>query len=180
MKDIQVKEVMIPISNYVTVKKEDSLSDVLYALENERTGSKHAHRDAIVMDGAGKIIGKVTMMDIFRSLEPNYKNITAIKTSGVLSSDFIRKAVQDFNLWMEPMQDICERSQKLKVADIMHIPERAEYIEESDTLEKALNQYVMGAYQPIIVKAGEEVTGLLRFGDLFEVIRERLLTCIAK
>ena len=33
MKDILVKELMIPIANYVTVKKEDHLIDVLTAIE---------------------------------------------------------------------------------------------------------------------------------------------------
>lgn len=177
MKNIHVKEVMIPILNYVTVKKENSLIDVLQALEAGRS-DKHAHRDAIVVNDDGAIIGKVTMIDIFRALEPNYKKIDPEQTKGVLSSRFIMKAVKDFNLWMEPMQDVTERGKKLKVADVMHIPEKAEYIEESDTLEKALNQYVMGVHQPIIVKNGEEVTGILRFGDIFEIIRNRLLSCV--
>ena len=34
MKDIQAKAVMIPIENYVTVKKEDDLANVLIAIEN--------------------------------------------------------------------------------------------------------------------------------------------------
>ena len=36
MSEIQVKEIMIPISNYVTVRKEDSLVEVLQALEQTR------------------------------------------------------------------------------------------------------------------------------------------------
>ena len=178
MKDIHVKEVMIPIPNYVTVKKENSLIDVLQTLETGRTENEHAHRDAIVVNDDGAIIGKVTMMDIFRALEPNYKKIDKEQSKGFLSSKFIMKAVKDFNLWMEPMQDVTERGKKLKVADVMHIPEKVEYIEESDTLEKALNQYVMGVHQPIIVRNGEKVTGILRFGDVFEIIRKRLLSCV--
>lgn len=177
MKDIQVKEVMIPISNYVTVKKETSLVEVMQALETERSGANHAHRDAIVVDDDGKLIGKVTMIDIFRSLEPNYKRVDLESGGGVLTADFVKKAIENYNLWIEPMQDICERGGTLKVETIMHTPEKVEYIEESDTLEKALHLYVMGVHQPIIVTDGGKVTGVLRFGDLFEVVRERLLKC---
>lgn len=46
-----------------------------------------------------------------------------------------------------------------------------------DILVKALNYYVMGVHQPLIVKNGDTVTGLLRFGDIFEVVRERILNC---
>ena len=110
MKDIQVKEIMIPISNYVTVKKESSLIEVILALEAAKKSEKeHAHRDAIVVDNAGDFIGNITMMDIFRALEPNYKKVPAEQTKGVLSKKFVMDAVKDFNLWMEPMETVFER-----------------------------------------------------------------------
>ena len=55
-----------------------------------------------------------------------------------------------------------------------------EYVQESDPLEKAMNYYVMGVHQPLIVRNGESVTGVLRFGDIFEVVRERLLNCVVE
>ena len=70
---------------------------------------------------------------------------------------------------------MCRRGEKLAVADIMHVPDRAEYLKEDDNLEKALNYFVMGVHQPLMVKNGDDVTGVLRFGDVFEVVRERLL-----
>jgi len=32
-------------------------------------------------------------------------------------------------------------------------------------------------HQPLIVKHGDAVTGVLRFGDVFEVVRNRPLEC---
>ena len=66
MKTKIVSEVMIPIEDYVKVKEEDTLFDVIQTLEGSKTkGKGHAHRDAIVVDGDGKFIGKVTMIDSF-------------------------------------------------------------------------------------------------------------------
>jgi len=178
MKDIQVKEVMIPISNYVTVKSADSLIDVLIALDATRQSDKdHAHRDAMVADDNGDIVGKVTMIDIFRALEPNYKRIALGDNKGLLTKEFVMKAVRDLNLWMEPLQDICDRGKELKVGDVMYTPKRVEYLEETDSLEKALAEYVMGVHQPLIVKNDGVVTGVLRFGDVFEAVRKSLLSC---
>ena len=178
MKAIQVKEVMIPIANYVTVKKEDNLVDVLKALEESRQSKKeHAHRDAIVVDERGQFIGKVTMIDIFRALEPSYRNVQRQVQNGTLTAGFVKKAVKQFNLWLEPEEGICDRGMAQKVANVMHIPQDIEYLQESDTLEKALNLYVMDVHQPLIVKKGDQVTGLLRFGDVFEVVRGCLLSC---
>jgi Mg2+/Co2+ transporter CorC len=88
------------------------------------------------------------------------------------------KAAQDFNLWIEPTQTICERGGRLKVSDVMHTPEKMEYIKETATLEEALHLYVMGIHQPLIVNNEDgRVTGVLRFGDVFEVVRKQLLNC---
>ena len=178
MKNIHVNQVMIPIANYVTVKKEDHLTEVLLAIEKKRQAEQgHAHRDAIVVDERGQFVGKVTMIDIFRSLEPNYRKLRPEKSSQTLTDDFVMKAVKELNLWMEPVESVCQRGSKVTVADAMHIPEKTEYIQEDDTLEKALSFFVMDVHQPLIVKRGDTVTGVLRFGDLFEVIREGLLSC---
>jgi CBS domain-containing protein len=175
----QVQEIMIPISNYVSVQKEDSLIEVLQSLERARNSdNEHAHRDAIVVDKNGAFIGKVTMIDIFRALEPNYKKVQQQQGKRTLTAEFVMKAAKDFNLWMEPAQTICERGGRLKVADVMHTPERVEYVKETATLEEALHLYVMGIHQPLIVKNDNDiVTGLLRFGDVYEMVRQSLLEC---
>ena len=75
------------------------------------------------------------------------------------------------------MEDVCQRGRKVTVADAMHIPEKSESVQENDSLEKALSLFDMGVHQPLIVQNGDTVTGVLRFGDIFEVIREGLLRC---
>ncbi len=75
------------------------------------------------------------------------------------------------------MHDLCQRGFGLTVSDVMHIPEDHEYVQEDDSLEQALHEYVMDVHQPLIVKKGDEITGLLRFGDLFEMIRKAMLAC---
>ena len=177
MKKIAVKTIMIPIADYVTVNKTDSLVDVLQALESARAANEHAHRDAIVVDANGAFLGKVTMIDIFRALEPNYKKMISSSATGTLTSAFVMKAVKEFNLWMAPEADICQRGARKTVAEVMHTPKSVEFLQEDDTLEEALNLYVMEVHQPLIVKRGDTVTGVLRFGDVFEVVRKALLTC---
>jgi CBS domain-containing protein len=179
MDKIQVKEIMIPILNYVTVRKENTLVEVLQALEQARKSeTEHAHRDAIVVDANGEFIGKLTMIDVFRALEPNYAKVEQQQEKGTLTDEFVKKAAIDFNLWIEPAQTLCERGGRLKVSEVMHIPEKMEYVKETDSLENALHLYVMGIHQPLIVRNEKgKVTGVLRFGDVFEAVRQRLLSC---
>ena len=117
------------------------------------------------------------MIDVFRALEPNYKNLTENLQDGVLTKDYVMTAVKDFRLWKESIKDICERGSQIKVSEVMHVPEQDEYVQEKDSLEQALNRYVMDVHQPLIVKSADQITGVLRFGDLYEVIRTKMLAC---
>lgn len=175
-----VKDVMIPIENYVTVTKEATIFDLFQALEASKGSQQaHAHRDAVVLDQKGKFLGKVTMSGIFRVLEPKYNkiNIDAIIEAGRgrLTREMFA-TYRDLDLWVEPSKTICERSGSSLVSEAVHIPEDNEYIQEQESIERALHLYVLGAEQPLIVKDGDKVTGMLRFGDVFEVVRENLLS----
>jgi CBS domain containing-hemolysin-like protein len=177
MKEILIKTVMIPLPDYVTIKETATVYDVFQILEKHRPDGRHSHRDVIVVDNNGKFKGKVTMIDIFKTLEPNYKKMFENYEGKTLTKDYVINAMRDFNLWVEPIKNICERGATIKASEIMYVPKKAEYLQEDDSLEKALHEYVMGAHQPLMVKNGDTVTGVLRFGDLFEVIREHMLSC---
>ena len=178
MQQILVADIMIPLSYCMTVKKDSSLLDVFQALDQtKKSKDESPHKDSVVFDDNGAFLGTVTMIDIFKALEPNYSRVKQQhKTASKLSAGAYMKIAEDFNLWLEPTQTIRHRAGQLKVADVMHIPEPIEYIKEKENLEKAMHIYIMGVHQPLIVKnADNEVTGVLRFGDIFEAFRQSLL-----
>ena len=76
MKQILVADIMVPISNCLTVQKDYSLLDVFQALDQTRKSKNESpYKDSIVFDENGTFLGKVTMIDIFKALEPNYRRI---------------------------------------------------------------------------------------------------------
>lgn len=177
MRNIQIKEVMTPIQDYETINENHTLYDAFRVLNPSGRDGQKVHRDLIVVDDEGTFKGKVTMIDIFRALEPNYKKLNVHYTGGTLTRDFVLKAIQDFDLWMEPMKDLCERGSQIKISKVMHVPEPVEFVFETDSLEKALHSYVMDVHQPLVVKDEDGVTGILRFEDLYQVIADQMLTC---
>ena len=174
MKNIQIKEIMTPIQEYLTIREDQTLFDVFQLLESH---SNITHRDIIVVGAFGDFIGKITMMDIFKALEPNYKKLFKSYDDGVLTKRYVLGALKDYHLWREPIKDICQRGSMLKVSEFMHVPGEYEYVQEEDSIEKALHEYVMGAHQPLIVKKEDDITGILRFEDLYEVIHKHMLAC---
>ena len=177
MRNILVREAMTSIVDYATIREDQTLYDAFLILEEKKASSPKVHRDLIVLDAKGQFRGKVTMLDIFKALEPNYKQFSAASQDGTLTSDNIKNAIRDFELWLVPVKDLCERGSNIKISQIMHIPVIYEYIQEEESIEKALHEFVMGVHQPMIVKDGELVTGILRLEDLYQVITEHMLAC---
>ncbi|WP_413830356.1 CBS domain-containing protein [Desulfobacula sp.] len=146
-------------------------------IDTENNSSGTVHRDLIVMDESGVFKGKITMTDLFRALEPNYKQLDTLSSNDTLTKEYLLDAVKTYDLWLAPVSDLCERGSGVMVSEVMHTPFKDEYVHENDSLEIALHKYVMGSHQPLIVRDDEQVTGILRFEKLFEVIKDHMLTC---
>lgn len=177
MKHIPVKEVMIPVSQAITVTPEHTLYDLFQIFETRKEKDGPPHREAIVLDQEGALAGTVTMADIFTALEPNYRKLFQRMGETAMARDQVIAAVRDFNLWSEPLRSLCDRGANVPIADILRKPKDQEFLSGEDSLEKALHACVMGAEQPMIVKEGKTVTGVLRSEDLFEVVRQHMLAC---
>lgn len=178
---MKVRELMIPVAEYVTVSEGATLLDAFVTLEEDhraKGNGGHAHRDVLVMSSAGEVAGTITMVDIIRSLEPNYKKLTSGgRESDVLSREYVAGVFKELGLWGESLQDLCGKAVELAVEEVMHRPDKQELVDEDDPLELAIHHYIMGVRQPLLVKRGEVVVGVLRFSDIFEEIRKRVLAC---
>jgi len=177
MRNIKVKEVMTPINEYLTIREDHTLYNIFSLLGNETNNGETLHRDLIVVDESGDFKGKITMIDLFRALEPKYKFLEYLSSDGTLTKKYVQDAVKAHDLWLEPITDLCARGRGVKVSEVMHIPSQAEFVHENDSMEIALHQYVMGSHQPLIVKNDIKVTGILRFVDLFTLIKTHMLAC---
>lgn len=173
---------MVPIHRYAVVSKDVTLHEAILALEKAQQTIdplKFKHRAIMVFDGDGNIVGKITMFDILRALEPKYGQLEAIGTlsrSGY-SPEFIKSMLKDKVFWDEPLEFICGRANTLRVRDFMEAPEDGTYIDENATLSEAMHQLVAGRYQSLLVTVDTKVTGILRLSDVFTQICDKIKTC---
>lgn len=178
--DITIKDLMIPIGEYVSVGVEDTLFDCMLALEKDkaaRNGS-HSHRDVLVIGGGGDVLGTVTMTDIFLALEPGYKSILeSLDDRSVLTPEYMAGIFKDYDLWTEPLAALCGKAAALKAGDVMHEPAPGEIVDAAAPLDKTLHLFILGAHQPLLVREGGRITGVLRVGDVFAEIKKRILAC---
>lgn len=185
MKEIIVKELMVPLKEYATIHETATLYDAVLALENaqaewEKSHQTYLHRAVLVYNDKHEIVGKLSQLDLLKGLEPKYNQAAAqggrMMTSG-FSQNFLRSLIKQFSLWDKPLADICKKAAKKRVKDCMYIPEEGEFVDAEDTLDVAINQLVLGHHQSLLVTRNGKIMGILRLTDVFKEVCNTIKAC---
>jgi CBS domain-containing protein len=182
MKKKLVKELMVPLAEYATVSEDATLFETVIALENAQEKfdqSRYRHRAVLIYDKEGNIVGKVSQLDVLRALEPKYEKmgIPGSLSRFGLTKQFQETMLEELRFWDKPMDDICRKASRIKVKEFMYTPSEGEYINEDATLDKAINQLVMGHHQSLLVIKDEKIVGVLRKTDVFMEIVRAMKAC---
>ncbi len=182
MKTNVVRDLMVPLSEYATVSKDAILSEAVLALKESQARfdqNRYRHRAIMVYDESGNIVGKVSMFDALRALEPKYGDM--LSDQGPLHMGFTRKYMQSMieqlKLWEDPLQHICQKAAERKVETFMSRLVEGEYIEADATLDEAIHQFVMCHHNTLLVADNGAIIGILRVTDIFEAICDSVAAC---
>ena len=183
MRTRKVKDLMVPLAEYATVSEEASLYEAVMALEEAQKKFRQAaykHRAILVLDKKGRVVGKLSQLDVIKGLEAGYKKMGEFKgiSHTGFSTEFIKSMVDKYDLWQKPLEDVCRKAPHIKARDIMYTPTEGEYVAEEATLDQALHQLVLGRHQSLLVtKDGKEIVGILRLTDVFQEVCEMIKSC---
>jgi CBS domain-containing protein len=183
MKTIKVKELMIPLSEYATVSEDATLHEAVSALETAQAQvdqDREKHKAILVLNGARRVVGKLSQWDVIRGLEPNYRNIGDFRETSRFgfSREFIQSMLGKYDLWKKPLEDICKKAAGIKVREIMTAPSEGEYVAEDASLDEAIHLLVMGRHQSLLVTQGEgRIVGILRLSDVFKEVCDNIKAC---
>lgn len=185
MKSYKVKDLMVPLAEYATVDEEASLFDAVTALERaqiEYDHSAYKHRAILILDKAGKVVGKVSQLDVLRALEPKYDEMQG--SEGLarfgFSKKFMKSLLLQYRLFENPLEDICRKACEKQVKDFMHRPTEGEYVDIEATLDEAIHQLVLGHHQSLLVTRDGDIVGILRLTDVFAAIFHIMKQCQAE
>lgn len=184
MKSRLVRDLMIPIDDYATIRDDATIAAAILALQREdkRHGEKpYRHQSLIVLDADRKVVGRLSQVDIMRALEPRYLELGDARWIG--KSVFSRRALmalrEKFELWERPLHEMCRSIGDLHVRDFMQIPSDGEFVEEDDAMNIAMHRIVMGPHHSLLVTREREIIGILRSTDLFNTLYEMISDCQA-
>lgn len=177
-----VRDMMVPLADYATVSEEATLYEAILALEGaqrEFDQTRDRHRAILVYSREKKIVGKLSQLDVLRSLEPQYKEIGVSPGYARfgLSPAFVKSMMEHWSLWVKPLDDICRKAGSVRVKEIMYTPTEGEYVKEEATINEAIHQLIMGHHQSLLVTRGGEIVGILRLSDVFKEVSEAIKKC---
>ena len=182
MKTRQVKDMMVPIEDYATIHEEASIAEAIQALEseNKRHGDKpYRHQSLVVIDAYRHVVGRLSQVDIMHAMEPRYNDLGDARWLGrsVLTRQALVALREKFQLWEQPLSEMCRIIDSLQVRDFMQIPTEGEFVEEADTMNIAMHRIVMGRHHSLLVTRNKEIVGILRSTDLFNVLYDMMAEC---
>ena len=172
MKSRQVKEIMVPISDYATIHESASMAEAIQSIESEskRYGdSPYRHHSLVVIDENNHVVGRLSQVDIMRAMEPRYCKMGNEHwvSRSVLSKEVLVTLRESFKLWEQPLETMCRELSNLKVKDFVQEPTEGEFVKEDDTFNIACHRIIMGRHHSLLVTRNKEIVGILRSTDLF-------------
>jgi CBS domain-containing protein len=164
-----VKDLMVPLEEYTRVPEGASLHDAIEALANALFGpaadpARSRDRGVLVQAKDGRVLGKLSLWDVLRGLEPRY----ARPFDPLVM-------VEEYFTWTHSMfANLAEKARSIKAKDMLREHSRDELIDENAPLDLAVHQLVHGRLPSLVVMRGDSVVGVLRLGDVFKAVTEMI------
>jgi CBS domain-containing protein len=187
MESIKVKDLMVDLSEYSSVSEEATLYEAVMTLEKAHRKfdrKRYKYRVILVHDNNNRIVGLLSDLEVLSGLEPAYREIGDVRSIALsgFSAEFLKKMAANYQLWQQPLGDICGKAAQIKVKNVDYTPVEGNYITENATLNQAIHQLIVGYHQNLLVVSGEEkdIVGVLRLYDVFKQVYKMIKTCQMK
>lgn len=172
MKEKRVKGVMVPINEYTTLSKEQSIQEAVFELKKTFTTKvstsrlmETGHRSILVMGAGEEVIGILTIKDLLEMIMPAY--LSAAKPS---TADSIQYSPM---FWSGMFSESVKQISQKKIGDVMS-PAPPTIDGETNLMEAAYMMVERQARRLTVVLSGR-VAGVIREQDLFFEI-ERIIS----
>lgn len=166
----QVKDLMLPLSDYAVVSQDATVAEALDALKtacDRIPMDLQPPRAVLAVDENQNVIGQLGHLEFLKALEPKYGmfgNLEVLSKAD-LSTDFITSMMENYCILQDSLSNLCRTAMSVKVQKIMRSV--SDSIDENAPLTEAIHKMVMWQSMRILVTRLGKVVGILRLADLF-------------
>ena len=171
-----VKALMIPAEQFTRISQEETFGAALKALEQCRADFQSGRKSTgilLVHDGVGRIVGKISPIDLLMALEPRYSRLNVNIGEYARSHSYdkmIGSALERAALWTTPLEELCSKASDLTIREFIRRPSSEQTVKVGDSLDQALHRFVMGRHDSLFVTDGGRLVGMLTFADVYAAI----------
>jgi CBS domain-containing protein len=182
MEKMNVRDLMRPVEEFPSISSHATLAEAVAALEKaqeEFISGKNSQRILLVHNKAGKIVGKISPMDVLQGLEPSYDKIDSLKSSSPyhLGQETLDTMKEQFRLWQRPLADMCRKAYTVKIENYVKMPTPDHMVNADDKMDNVFHLFVVGRHDSLFVRDGNELVGLIRFSDVYRKISQTMREC---
>lgn len=182
MEKMKVRELMRPVKEFTRINSGATLLEAVDALERAQQAymdGKTTQRIMLVDDPKGKIVGKLSPMDVVQGLEPNYGKFDGLKGSARLglTTAMLESMKEHYRLWEKPLAELCRKAYDVKIENFIRLPTPDHMVEADEKMDKAFHLFVVGRHDSLFVREGGQIVGLIRFSDVYKKIVQTMREC---
>lgn len=182
MDKMKVRDLMRPIEDFPRITSRATFIEAVEALEKadlDYNSGKAPQRILLVYNVAGKIVGKMSPIDVIQGLEPNYLAVDTEKTTTYSWMMQIMRdsAEKELRLWQAPLGELCQKAYHVKIHEFIKMPTPDHMVRIDDKMDEAFHLFVVERHGSLFVLDGQEIVGLLRFTDVYNKIKEAMKAC---
>jgi len=177
MNSKKVKDLMVPLEAYPVVNEQATLMDAVIALNEaiqKLPPGRQKHRAILVVNDAGKIVGKIGHLTFLKALEPKYGvlgDLGTLARAGI-NQTFIESMMQNYQFFQDDLSNMCQRAALLVARDVMQPV--SESVDENATTAEGIHTLVLHQSLSLLVTRNGDVVGILRVSDLFEELTREM------
>jgi len=182
MKTIKVRELMRPLDEFPRISGQATFMEAVEALEKadqEFQSGQALQRILLVYDATGKIVGKMSPMDVVQGLEPKYLNIDTPKSKSYsqLLETAHESMKKELRLWQDPLKELCKKTYAVKIHEFIKMPTSDHMVRIDDKMYEAVHLFVVERHDSLFVQDGHDIVGLIQFSDVYKKIKVAMKVC---
>lgn len=185
MDQYYVRDLMVPFSEYASVRIGTTLLDALRALERAQEAysmTKYEHRAVLVLDSEDKVVGKISQLRALKAIESTFAGHEEMEelqkfnfSQTYLSSFKEKQRLQGQVITREALVAAAGK----KVEEFMQTPTPGEFVAEDASLDRAIHMLTAGAHLSLLVTKNDKIVGILRISDVFAAVFHEMMLAAA-
>jgi hypothetical protein len=181
MEKMKVRDLMVTAARFPKISDRATFYEAIRALERAQEqylSGKAEQRILLVENEQGKVVAKISPVDLMRGLETNYNRINTGETVKRFGLSYIWKSMQkDYGLWEDPFKDLCRKASEVQIKNFIQPPQEGQIVGPDDALAKCFHLFIMNRHDTLLVVQGDKIIGLLRFSDVYKKVSQTMKEC---